>query len=143
MSEHKTGPGNGDVGDFIAQLPDAKRMDSEKLIELMTALTGEPPVLWGTMVGFGQYHYRYDSGHQGDAFRIGFAPRKAALSIYLMGTLGPDMAERRDAMLARLGTHRMGNACLYVKRLADIYLAVLGELAVRSLAALEAHNPKP
>lgn len=140
MSEQKTRPHTGDVSAFVAQLPDAQRQDSEKLLALMTALTGEPAVLWGTMVGFGQYHYRYASGHQGDTFKIGFAPRKAEFSIYLMGPTGPDMVARRDDLLARLGRHRMGKACLYVKRLADIDMAVLGELAALSLAALEAKD---
>lgn len=143
MSELETKPDDGDVAAFIAQVPDPiKREDSHRLIELMQTLTGAPPVLWGTMVGFGQYRYRYDSGHQGDAFRIGFAPRKAALSIYLMGTLGPDMAARRDILLKRLGKHRMGKACLSVKRLGDIDMTVLRELAALSLAQLQVRYPE-
>jgi len=139
MPEQKTRPHSGDVDAFIAQVPDAtKRADSETLIAMMGEVTGEPPVLWGTMVGFGQYHYRYASGHEGDTFLIGFAPRKAAFSLYLMGCSEDADAPEITALLARLGKHRMAKACLYVKRLADIDLSVLEELARRSVVATKA-----
>lgn len=142
MPEQKTRPGPGDVDEFLAQVDDpARRADSQRLIELMSAVSGEPPVLWGTMVGFGRYHYRYDSGHEGDAFLVGFAPRKAEFSIYLMGTYLPGELARRDGLLARLGRHRMGKACLYVKRLGDIDMDVLRELAEISVATLRAAYP--
>lgn len=142
MSEQKTKPHTGDVAAFIAQVPDPiKQADSQTLIELMQSLTGEPPVLWGTMVGFGQYHYHYASGHEGDAFLVGFAPRKAEFSLYLMGCYGSDEQAEIDALLSKLGRHRMGKACLYVKRLSDIDLDVLAELARRSIAALRTRYP--
>ncbi len=142
MPEQKTRPDTGDVDEFLAQVDDpAKRADSYRLIELMSAVSGDPPVLWGSMVGFGRYHYKYTSGHEGDAFLVGFAPRKAEFSIYLMGTYLPEEIARRDALLAKLGRHRMGKACLYVNRLTDIDLDVLRELAGNSVVALRAAYP--
>lgn len=142
MAEQKTKPHTGNVGEFLAQVEDArKRADSHVLIDLMSAVSGEPPVLWGTMIGFGQYHYRYPTGHEGDAFLIGFAPRKAEFSIYLMGTYFSEENEKREALLARLGKHRMGKACLYVKRLSDIDLDVLRELAEISVRKLRETYP--
>lgn len=133
----KTQPG-GDAEAFVAGIADAeRRADALALIELMQAVSGEPPVLWGTMVGFGHYHYRYETGHEGDSFLVGFAPRKAEFSIYLMGTYFPDVSERREELLARLGKHRMGQACLYVKRLSDVDMVVLRELAEMSVEALK------
>ena len=137
MAEQKTKPFTGNVGEFLAQVEDdRKRVDSHALVELMSEVTGEPPVLWGTMIGFGHYHYKYPTGHEGDSFLVGFAPRKAEFSIYLMGTYFPEEAERRATLLARLGKHRMGKACLYVKRLSDIDLPVLRELAEISVQKL-------
>src|SRR5215217_6340340 len=124
MAEAKTRPGTGDVAEFVAGIADAnKRADAEALIALMSTVTGEAPVLWGTMIGFGHYHYRYETGHEGDTFVVGFAPRKAEHSIYLMGA-----DPQREALLARLGKHRAGKGCLYVKRLSDVDVAVLREL---------------
>lgn len=138
----KTIADTGSVDAFLEQLGDpAKRADSQALIAIMREVSGEPAVLWGSMVGFGQYHYRYPTGHEGDAFLIGFAPRKAEFSIYLMGCYFPEHAERREALLVRLGKHRMGKACLYVKRLSDIDLAVLRDMAELSVETLRAAYP--
>lgn len=132
MAEAKTRPGTGDVGDFVAGIADAaKRKDAEALMVLLGEATGEPPVLWGTMIGFGNYHYRYDSGHEGDTFEVGFAPRNAEFSIYLMGE-----DSRREELLARLGKHRMGKGCLYVKRLSEVDVGVLRELVKGSVRAV-------
>jgi hypothetical protein len=139
--EQKTRPGSGDVDEFLAQLDDARRKDSQALIAMMQEVTGEEPVLWGSMVGFGRYHYTYASGHAGEAFLVGFAPRKAEFSLYLMGCHLPEQAEARDGLLARLGKHRMGKACLYVKRLSDVDMAMLRQLAEISVGALRAAYP--
>ncbi|MBO9588081.1 DUF1801 domain-containing protein [Devosia sp.] len=137
MAEQKTRAGTGDVTSFLDGIEDeAKRGDALALVSLMSEVTGEPAVLWGTMVGFGSYHYRYETGHEGDSFLVGFAPRKAEFSIYLMGTYLPEAAAEREALLARLGKHRIGKACLYVKRLSDLDLGVLRELAEMSVGAL-------
>lgn len=142
MPEQETKPHTGDVDEFLAQVEsDQKRADSHVLVELMSEISGEPPVLWGTMVGFGQYHYRYPTGHEGDAFLVGFAPRKAAFSIYLMGTYFPEENARREALLAKLGKHRMGKACLYVNKLSDIDLDVLRELVEISVRKLRDAYP--
>lgn len=142
MAEQKTRPHTGDVAEFLGQVEDPqKRADSQVLLEMMQAVSGEPPVLWGTMVGFGQYHYKYPTGHEGDAFLVGFAPRKAEFSIYLMGTYFPEETARRQALLARLGKHRMGKACLYVKRLSDIDLNVLREMTEISVTRLRETYP--
>ncbi len=142
MAEQKTKPGTGDVGEFLAQIEDdQKRADAHALVALMGGVTGEPPVLWGTIVGFGQYHYKYPTGHEGDSCLAGFSPRKAEFSIYLMGTYFPEENERREALLAKLGKHRMGKACLYVKRLRDIDLDVLRELTEISVKRLRETYP--
>lgn len=141
MAEQKTRPG-GSVDALLAGLDsDTRRAESQTLIAMMSEITGEPAVLWGTMIGFGHYHYKYASGHEGDAFLIGFAPRKAELSLYLMGCYFPDVDARRTALLVRLGKHRMGKACLYVRKLADIDLAVLRELAELSVRRLREAYP--
>lgn len=144
MYKQKTQADTGDVDEFLAAVPDpAKRADSYALIALMQQVSGEPPVLWGSMIGFGRYHYKYPTGHEGDAFLIGFAPRKAEFSLYLMGCYFPEETERRDALLARLGKHRMGKACLYIKRLSDIDMAVVRELSEISVRVLRATYPDP
>lgn len=143
MVEQKTKPGNGNVDAFLAEIDEPqKRADAQTLVTLMQEVSGEPPVLWGNMVGFGRYHYRYDSGHEGESFLVGFAPRKSEFSIYLMGTHDADETAQRDALLARLGKHRMGKACLYVKRLGDIDIAVLRDLAVHSVGRIKAAYPQ-
>ena len=106
-------------------------------MQLFERVTGAPAKMWGpTMIGFGQYHYKYDSGREGDLFLAGFAPRKSELVVYLVGKI-----ENQSALLAKLGKHRMGRACLYIKRLEQIDLAVLEELVRKSIAALKAKYP--
>lgn len=130
------------VGAFIAAVAsERKRADSEKLIEIMSRATAEPAAMWGTIVGFGRYHYRYESGHEGDSCLVGFSPRKAAISIYLHGTHYADVAAERDALLSRLGRHTMGKGCLYVKTLADVDLSVLEELVRLSVQSLRGRYP--
>lgn len=127
-----TTPGTGDVDAFVRAIPDeAQRADAQALVGLMGEVSGEPPVLWGpSIVGFGQYHYRYDSGREGDSFPIGFSPRKGRTVLYLAHGL-----ERHAELLARLGKHSTGASCLYLKRLADVDLDVLRELLGRALHA--------
>jgi hypothetical protein len=121
---NKTQPDQGVVAEFLAGQPEDRRMDCLTLIEMMGKETGEPPVMWGgSMVGFGIDHYCYPSGREGEIFKMGFSPRKAAFSIYLTRDLS-GMAEH----LARLGKHKQGKGCLYVKMLADVDLEVLREM---------------
>jgi hypothetical protein len=122
-----------DVAAFVERVENPeRRADARVLIELMSRLTGAPATMWGpSIIGFGRYHYRYDSGHEGDMCVAGFSPRKAELVVYLM----PGFADRTE-QLARLGRHRTGKSCLYLKRLADVDLGVLEEMIQQSLVAM-------
>ena len=128
MYEAKTKPTPVSVEEYIAAVePLSKREDGKVLDALFRKVTGVEPKMWGpTIVGYGQYHYKYESGHQGDCCRTGFSPRKARHSLYLLGCGGKD--EAMEALLARLGKHSRGAGCLYVNKLADIDLAVLEEM---------------
>lgn len=130
MAELKTRPTAQDVETFLACVADERqRGDSRTLVGLMRRVTGAEPVMWGpTIVGFGRYRYRYASGREGDWFVVGFAPRKSDLSIYIMAGFS-----QYPELLARLGRHKTGKACLYVKRLADVDPVVLEELIRRSV----------
>ena len=132
MAETKTKPTQASVEDFIAAVePASKREDGAVLDALFRKITGMTPEMWGpTIVGYGQYHYRYESGHEGDMCRAGFSPRKAKHSLYLLGCGGSD--PEMEALLARLGKHSRGVGCLYVNKLADIDLAVLEEMIALS-----------
>ena len=128
MAEAKTKPTQVSVEDFIGRVePASKRGDAPVLDALFRKVTGEAPRMWGpSIVGYGQYHYRYDSGHEGDMCRAGFSPRKAKHSLYILGCGGED--HEMEALLARLGKHSRGAGCLYVNKLADIDLAVLEKM---------------
>ena len=133
MAEMKTKPTEIGVADYIAAVePAAKREDAKVLDALFRKVTGEPAMMWGpSIVGYGQYHYRYASGHEGDMCRAGFSPRKAKHSLYLM--CGSPREEAQFAPLfARLGKHTRGKGCLYVNKLADIDLGVLEEMIALS-----------
>ena len=133
MAETKTKPTEVTPESFIEAVDHpGKREDGMVLDALFRKITGEAPKMWGpTIVGYGQYHYRYDSGHEGDICRVGFSPRKAKHSLYLM--CGSPKEEAQFApMLARLGKYSRGKGCLYVNKLADIDLAVLEELVALS-----------
>lgn len=134
MAENKTKATEASVAAHLAAIPDeARRKDCETLARLMTRATGEPPKMWGpSIVGFGSYHYRYESGHEGDSCLVGFASRKGDLSVYLMGSF-----PEREALLARLGRHKLGKACLYLRRLGDVDLEVLEQLVARSAASVK------
>ena len=124
-------PTNAPVEAFLAQVPnDQQREDTRRLCAMMEEITGEPPAMWGpSIIGFGAYHYRYASGHEGDSALASFSPRRQHLAIYLVG----EFADRHGAALARLGPHLTGKGCLYIKRLADVDLDALLELIDRSV----------
>ena len=133
MAETKTKPTEVTPESFIEAVDHpGKREDGMVLDALFRKITGEAPKMWGpTIVGYGQYHYRYDSGHEGDICRVGFSPRKAKHSLYLM--CGSPKEEAQFApLLARLGKYSRGKGCLYVNKLADIDLAVLEEMVALS-----------
>lgn len=136
---NKTQQTDASVEDFLARVePTARREDARKLAEMLRRVTGEEPRMWGpTIVGYGRYRYRYDSGREGEAGRIGFSPRKPAMVLYIA-----DGFSGRQALMDRLGKHTTGKCCLYIKRLADVDMAVLEELARESLAYMEAKYPK-
>lgn len=132
MAENGTRPGGDAVAFLDAVEPAAKRAEALALDGLFRRVTGWEPVLWGSsMVGYGRYRYRYESGREGESLATGFSPRKAEHSIYIM----PGYAEF-GGLLARLGPHRAGKACLYVRRLSDIDLSVLEELVLAGLEDL-------
>ncbi|KQQ87376.1 DUF1801 domain-containing protein [Massilia sp. Leaf139] len=135
MSANKTQPTAVDAAAYLQAIDDpVRRADCAQLAALMERITGAPAVMWGpSIVGFGSYHYRYASGREGDAPLAGFAARKGDISIYL----SCDDAARAP-LLARLGRHKMAQACLYVRKLADIDLAVLEELVRESIATTTA-----
>lgn len=131
MTGNKTKPTDTSVSTFLDAVEgDQRREDCRTLVALMGRITGKPAVMWGAgIVGFDSYHYRYESGREGDWAVTGFSPRKGDISIYLIAS-GANQAE----LLSRLGRHKMGKACLYVRRLADIDLAVLEQLVAASVA---------
>lgn len=139
MAGTKTRPTAPSAAEFIDAVPDAnRREDARAVLAMMERLSGEPATMWGpSIVGFGSYHYRYESGHEGDACRIGFSPRKAELVLYVLSG-GAEEA----ALLARLGKHRTGKSCLCVKKLADLDLGVLEALVRHSVAAMDARYPR-
>jgi hypothetical protein len=135
MAEAKTQPTNEPVADFLARVADPKRRaDCETVLAMMRRATGVEPVMWGTgIVGFGSYRYTYASGRSGDWPVIGFSPRKSDLTLYLMPGF-----ESNQALLAKLGKHRTGVSCLYLKRLSDVDLPTLEQLvqdAVQGMAS--------
>jgi len=119
------------VEDFLAGVPDEQRReDARRLCAMMAQVTGEPPVMWGTsIIGFGAYHYRYASGREGDSALAGFSPRRPHLVIYLVG----GFESRHQSVLARLGPHKTGKGCLYIKRLDEVDQDALRELIDRSV----------
>ena len=139
MAEIKTKPSDVSVDAFLDSVEHpVRRADSKALRPMMERVTGEPAVMWGpSIVGFGSYHYRYASGHEGNACRVGFSPRSANLTLYVGGF--PEY----EALLAKLGKHKCSKACLYLNTLADVDLAVLEEIARRSYAASEDVDQRP
>lgn len=125
----KTKPTEVSVAEFLAAVPDERRRaEAAEIDALHRRVTGCEPKLWGpTIVGYGSYDYRYDSGREGTMCRGGFSPRKAAMTIYLMGNYVNRQAEADD-LFARLGKHTTGKSCLYIKKLADVDMTVLERL---------------
>ena len=129
----KTMPTDASAEAFVAAVPDDKRRaDAFELCRLLVEWTGEPPVMWGdSIIGFGRYDYRYDSGHEGTAPLVGFAPRKANLVLYLVG----GFQDRYAKLLEELGPHKAGKGCLYIKRLDAVDHEVLRALVDRTVRA--------
>ncbi len=139
MAETKTRPTGVAVDEFLDKVPNPQRReDGRKVRAMMERLVGEPATMWGpSIVGFGTYHYKYDSGHEGDMCRLGFSPRKAELVLYVLTEAGG-----QEAQLARLGKHKTGKCCLYIKKLSDVDEAVLEELTAGALAYMDEKYPR-
>ena len=137
MAENKTKPTNASVAAFIDALTDqTRRSDAKALVKLMQSATGEKPKMWGpSIIGFGSYHYTHETGREGDMPLISFSPRKAATVLYTAGL--SDSA----ALLAKLGKHTHGGACLYIKTLADVDPKVLEILIAKSIATTRERYP--
>ena len=135
-SANKTQPTSVPVEEFIAAVEHpVRRADAETLLEMFRRATGEEPLMWGpSIIGFGQYHYVYDSGREGDAPAVGFSPRKTNLTLYVLS----DHPAQAD-LLARLGKHRTSVACLYINKLADVDLDVLEELTAAAYRYTKDH----
>ena len=138
MADNKTKPTKLSVAAFINAITDStRRADAKALVRLMQNAAGEKPKMWGpSIIGFGSYHYKYDSGREGDMPLIGFSPRKAATVLYNMIC----SIDSKD-LLPKLGKHTTGKGCLYVKKLADVDQQVLETLIAKSLAAMRTQNP--
>jgi hypothetical protein len=138
-AENKTQATVTRVEDFITGIADEnQRADARSLIAMMTRLSGEPATMWGpSIIGFGRYRYIYDSGREGEMCRIGFSPRKGQTVLYLI-----DGFEGHAELMAKLGKHKTGKSCLYVKRLSDIDLVVLEDMCRSSLAYMAAKYPE-
>lgn len=134
MAELKTKKTVASVEDFLAGItPEKKRQDATALCELMKKVTKLEPKMWGSsMVGFGDYHYRYESGHEGDTFLVGFSPRKANLTLYIMPGFEPFAA-----LLSKLGKYKTGKSCLYINTLDDVDLPTLRKIIQSAFADMK------
>lgn len=141
-AKNKTVPNDLKVTDYIANIEkDERRADCQKILDIMAELTGWTPKIWGSnlksgIVGFGEYHYKYETGREGDMLRTGFSSRAQNISIYVM----PGYQDF-DEELSRLGKHKMGKACLYIKRLSDVDEDVLKEIISKGLKIMEEKYP--
>ena len=133
MAELKTKRTDESVEDFLNRIPDAERReDCLAIAKLMEEVTGHKPEMWGpSIVGFGSYHYKYASGHEGEWPVTGFSPRKKDLTLYLMMGF-----EKHHELMKQLGKHSVGKSCLYIKRLSDIHVPTLKKLIKASVRQL-------
>ena len=140
MAEAKTKPTEVSAETHIAAIAnEAQRDDARSLVALMRKVTNEEPRMWGpTIVGFGRYHYKYESGREGDSALAAFAARGRELVVYVAESF-----EGRDDLLAKLGPHKIGKVCVYIRRLADVDLKVLEKLIARSVADTKSRYPQP
>ncbi len=139
MAELKTKENNASAKQFLNTVEDeTKRKDSFAIAEMMKKATNEEAKMWGTsIVGFGNYHYKYSSGHEGDMCIVGFSPRKQNISLYLCGAL-----DKMKGLLEKLGNHKTGVGCLYIKRLSDIDQKILEQIIKESIAGIKSRLPE-
>ncbi|WP_343616785.1 DUF1801 domain-containing protein [Flavobacterium sp.] len=138
MAKNKTTETKNSVTDFINAVADeTKRNDAFELLKIIQKTTGFEPKMWGpSIIGFGSYHYIYDSGHEGDAPLVGFSPRKDAISLYLSSSF-----ENKDELLSKFGKYKAGKSCIYIKKLADIDPEILKEMISVSVSYLQKLYP--
>ena len=139
MAETKTKPTKESVAAYLSKISnDDRRKDCKALIEMMKTVTGQQPKLWGPgIVGFGRYHYTYESGHEGDTCLVGFSSRKTDISIYLFPVF-----PQKETLLKKLGKHKMGKGCLYIRKLDDVDTGVLGKMVVASISEIRRRYPE-
>lgn len=136
MTQNKTQPTDKSIDEFIKSQPEHRHEDCFRLVQIMSEITNDAGTLWGpSIVGFGHYHYKYESGREGDFFQVGFSPRKQNLTIYVMAGFGA------EHIMNRLGTYKTGKSCLYVKSLSDIDEEVLKELIHYSIKKINEKYP--
>ncbi|MEL1255860.1 DUF1801 domain-containing protein [Flavobacterium sp. DGU38] len=138
MAKNKTTETESIVIDFINTITDeGKRKDVYELLYIAQKVTGFEPKMWGAaIIGFGNYHYKYDSGHEGDAPLVGFSPRKDAISLYLSSSF-----ENKEELLSKFGKHKAGKGCIYIKKLTDIDIEVLKEMISLSVNSFKKIYP--
>ncbi|MFB9110514.1 DUF1801 domain-containing protein [Flavobacterium gyeonganense] len=138
MGKNKTTETERSVIDFINTAPDeAKRKDALELLKIMQEVTGFEPKMWGSgIIGFGNYHYKYESGHEGEAPLTGFSPRKDAVSLYLSSSF-----ENKEELLSKFGKHKAGKGCIYIKKLTDINAEILKQMISLSVDYLKKSYP--
>jgi hypothetical protein len=138
MAKNKTTETESSVTDFINAVEDtAKRNDSFELVKIMQKESGFEPKMWGPgIIGFGSYHYKYDSGHEGDAPLVAFSPRKAAISLYCYTT-----TENKEELLSKLGKHKASKGCIYIKKLTDVDTEILRKMILFSIENLNKLYP--
>ena len=137
MSELKTKPTTDSVQDFLDNVTEGQRReDSQKIVDLMSEVTEAPPILWGSsIIGFGRYHYKYESGRENDWMLLGFSPRKNDLTLYIQPSI-----ETFPEQMARLGKYKTRKSCLYIKKLDDIDLSVLREILTAAVEQRESQR---
>jgi len=138
MAQNKTTENDLSVPDFLNTIPDEnKRADCFNLSDILNLTTGFKAKMWGNaIVGFGSYHYKYESGREGDAPLVGFSPRKDAIALYLSSQF-----KDREELLAKFGKHKTAKACIYLKKMSDIDVAVLKEMTVNSVERIKSLYP--
>jgi len=135
MAENKTKPSKADVDAFVNSLPEARRADVRALVKLMQSVSRQKPAMWGpSIIGFGSYHYRYESGREGDMPLLCFSPRKSSNVLYICLT--------DKALAEKLGKHTVSGGCLHIKKLSDVDPAILKTIVVNSYAKLRAQHSK-
>ncbi|RPI66855.1 MAG: DUF1801 domain-containing protein [Ignavibacteriae bacterium] len=133
MAENKTKPTDASVAELLSTQDAQRKADCKEIIAMMQVATGSKPKIWGPdMIGFGEYHYVYESGREGDWFLCGFSPRKTAISLYIMSGFN-----QYEALMSKLGKFKTGKSCLYVKKLDDIDRNVLQKLINSSVTHMK------